>query len=76
MTVTEFLIGLAVMLGGGLWYFKRQSDKNRADAILGETKGRDIELRDQQSKVQDKIDAVEKQDDSKLTPEERAKRWN
>lgn len=76
MTVNEVLIGLVVMLGAGLWGFKRLADKNKTDAILGETRGRDKELSAQQKQVQDKIEDVKKQDDSKLTPEERAKRWD
>lgn len=74
--MNEYVAGLILVLVGGLYYFKSQSDKNKRDAVLGETKGRDKELSAQQDKIRDEINAVKEQDDSKLTPDERADRWN
>lgn len=73
---TEVIIGLIAALGGLALYFKSKADKSKVDAILGETKGRDAELKGQQDKVKDEINEVKERDDSKLTPEERADRWN
>jgi hypothetical protein len=75
MSIIELLIGAIVILGGGVAYFKSQSDKNKRDAILGETKGQDKELAAAEKLIQDKIEQVKNQDDSKLTPQERADRW-
>lgn len=75
MSLIELLLGAIMLLGGGLFYFKRQSDNNRRDAILGETKGEDKQLKKQQDKVDKKIRLVEDSNDSKLSPEDRAKRW-
>lgn len=70
--IGSFIVGLIVLV----FYFKNKADNAATDAILGETKGRDKELKEQQDKVKDKIKQVENQDDSKLTPDQRSKRWD
>lgn len=68
--------GLMAVLVGLVFFFKGKADKSKRDAILGETKGRDKGLAAAEKVIQDKIEEVMNQDDSKLTPEERAKRWD
>jgi hypothetical protein len=64
-----------VGLLGLVFFFKNKAEDAKVDAILGETKGRDAELEAAEKVIQDKIEAVVNQDDSKLTPEQRANRW-
>lgn len=51
----EYLIGIIVALIGGVFYFKGKADKADAGSRISLTKGRDIELADQQSIVEQAI---------------------
>lgn len=72
----QFIAVVGVILAGLGFYFYKRSERAGRDAILGETKGEDKQLKKQQDAVKEQIDSVEKRDDSKITPEERANRWN
>ncbi len=52
----DYLLGIIVALVGAVFYFKKQSDKNKADAIIGETKGQDKVLKENQDKAQRTVD--------------------
>ncbi len=67
-----FLIGAVT---GIVLYFKNKADKSEAVAVIAETKGADKILAQEQHKVEEKIDEVEKRDDSELTEQQRADRW-
>ena len=54
---------------------KSKSEEKAAASELAEMLGRDHELKKAEAAVQAEIAKVAEQDDSKLTPEERAKRW-
>ncbi len=70
--------GTAVIavLGVLVWFFKNKANKAQTSAILGDTQGQDRILKENQYKVKEEIKKVENQDDSNLTPEQRANRWN
>lgn len=74
--VWEAIVAIIVALIGLIFYFKKEADKAKTDAILGETKGQDKILKDNQVKIEDQIKKIEVQDDSKLTDQQRADRWN
>lgn len=75
-----------IFLGGAAYFFKRQSDKAKRDALLGETKGQDKILKENQSQVKNEIAEIDKRVDDfykereKLqeikSREDRAKDWN
>lgn len=56
-------------------FFKNKADKAASQAEINKVKAEDVPLAAKQSQIEDKIKAVENEDDSKLTPEERASRW-
>lgn len=85
----EYLIGLLVIAIGAAFYFKRKADDNRVDAIMGETRGRDRELREQQEDVEAAIRDLDKgiseiererekqkKEREKKSKEERADEWS
>lgn len=69
------IIALIVSLIGLVFFFKNKADKSGADAILGEVKGEDKVLKEQENDLMNKIEDVKNRDDSKLTDAERAARW-
>lgn len=71
---TSTLVAIATLIGL-VFFFKNKADGSGAAALLGELKGKDDVLSKQQDDLQQKIKAIDNQDDSKLTPEERAARW-
>lgn len=71
---TSTLVSIATLIGL-VFFFKNKADGSGAAALLGELKGKDEVLSKQQDELQKKIDHINNQDDSKLTPEERAARW-
>ncbi len=79
-TVKKYLavIGTAIIavLGVLVWFFKNKANNAQTSSILGNTQGQDKVLKQNQNKTQEEIRQVENQDDSKLSPEDRSKRWN
>ncbi len=75
MGIVELLIGLVAVLYAGYAYFRNKANNAAKDAVLGETRGQDKELKAAEEKIIKAIEDVISSDDSNLTPEERAKRW-
>lgn len=67
------LAGIAGLLA---LFYKNQAENSKASAIEAETKIKDAPLVAKQLEDEKKIKEIENQDDSKLTPEQRAKRWD
>lgn len=57
-------------------FFKSKSEKAMSEARQAKVKEADAPLAAKQQENEKKIEEVKNQDDSKLTPEERADRWN
>lgn len=57
-------------------FFKNRADKAGAQNIINQVKINDASLQVKQTEIENQINTIENQDDSKLTPEERAARWN
>jgi hypothetical protein len=66
--------GLGVLILGFLVVFFK--NKAGAAAEIAKIVTQDAPLAAKQAEIEDKIKSVENQDDSKLTPEERAARWS
>lgn len=76
MSLVEVLVGAVVLAGAAVVFFKNKADESGKAAILGETRGQDKELKAAEEKISKAIEDVINSDDSQLTPEERADRWN
>lgn len=70
--IIAFILGIL----GVAFYYKNKGDSAAQNALLGETKGEDKQLSKQQQQVENQIHLVKNEDDSKLTDQERADRWN
>lgn len=70
------LLGVLFLILAGLFYYKDKAEAKAAEAELAEMRGRDAELKKQQDEIKSEITEIENQDDSNLTPEERAQRWS
>lgn len=71
------LIPYVLAIVGGLLalFFKNRADSAKAESMLAEVARKDASLSAQQDEDEKKRKEIENQDDSKLTPEERAARW-
>lgn len=69
-------IVLAAIAGLVALIYKRKAEQADTAALIAETQAKDAPLVAKQRENEKKIDEVKNQDDSKLTPEERADRWN
>lgn len=67
---------LAAIAGLVALIYKSKAEKAETDAVIAQTQAKDAPLAAKQKEIEDKIKEVEHQDDSNLTPEERAKRWD
>jgi cell division protein FtsB len=76
MVELKSLLGVFFLLLAAVFYFKNKADQKAGEAEIAELKGKDSELKKQQDAVKSEIDKVEGQDDSTLTNEQRADRWN
>lgn len=72
----QILAIISLLLGGLGVYFFNKAKQAGQNAVLGETKGEDKQLQIQEKKIKEQLKLVENRDDSKLTDEERAKRWD
>ena len=86
---SSIIIGIIVSLVGAVGYYRYKANKNKVEAILAETKGRDKELKEQQKEVEESISELdrnikkikedrqkERDKRAKQTREERANEWN
>jgi hypothetical protein len=73
--MTSFVLLVISSLALLVVYFKQKAQKAASDALLGEKRGEDRILERNQNEVKEEIEKVREQDDSNLTPEERASRW-
>lgn len=69
-------IVLAAIAGFIALIYKRKAEQAETDALIAQTQAKDAPLVAKQRENEKKIEDVKNQDDSKLTPEERADRWN
>lgn len=53
------LLTLFGVLGGAALYFKKQSDRNKRDAITGNTEGQDKILKENQDAARRQVDAAD-----------------
>lgn len=53
----EYLIGIIIALVGAVFFFKKQSDTNKRDAVMGQTEGQDKILKENQEAVKRIIEA-------------------
>lgn len=67
---------IAVAILGLIVYFRKKALDAIVDSVQADTKGQDKILKENQDEVSKKIDEVNKRDDSGLSKEERAKRWD
>lgn len=72
-SIISFLIGFGVLLIP--LYFKGRANTAAINKTLDVLKSGDTPLAEAEKQIQAAIKTVMDQDDSKLTPEERAKRW-
>jgi len=85
----EALVAIIIALLGGLFYFKKQSDKAKTDALIARTLGKDAALKEHQELIESAIaaldagmakakkereDAARKDKEDSLTLKERADR--
>lgn len=74
------VLGLISALVGLVIYFKGKADNAKTDSILGETRGRDSELKKQQDGLEKQIhdidESIKHPKSDKSSKNERASKWD